>query len=71
MEQLVSFGEVLESIEKLSLDEQETLMDIVQRRIAERSRKVLRAEIQEVRQEFTEGRCQPATADELMKEILS
>ena len=71
MEQFVSFGEVLESIEKLSLDEQETLMDIVQRRIAERSRKVLKAEIQEAHQEFAEGQCQPATADELMKEILS
>ncbi len=71
MEQLVSFGEVLESIEQLSLDEQETLMDIVQRRIAERSRKVLRAEIEEARQEFTAGQCQPATADVLMKEILS
>lgn len=71
MEQLVPFGEVLESIERLSLDEQETLMDIVQRRIAERSRKLLKAEIQEARQEFAAGRCQPATADELMREILS
>jgi len=71
MEQLVPFGEVLESIERLSLDEQETLMDIVQRRIAERSRKMLATEVQEARQEFAEGRCRPATAGELMKEILS
>jgi len=55
----------------LSLEEQETLIDIVRRRMAERGRKILAAEIREARQEFAEDRCQPATADELMKEILS
>lgn len=71
MEQLIPFGEVLEAIDRLSLEEQETLMDIVRRRIAERSRKMLAIEVQEARQEFAEGRCRPATADELVKEILS
>jgi len=71
MEQTIPFGEVLDAIDRLSLEEQETLRDIVQRRIAERGRKMLAAEIQEARQEFAEGRCRPATADELMKEILS
>ena len=71
MEQPMPFGEVLDAIDKLSQEEQETLLDIVQRRIAERGRKQLAAEIREVRQEFAAGRCQPTTADELMKEILS
>jgi hypothetical protein len=71
MEQTVPFGDVLEAIDKLSLEEQETLMDIVQRRVAERGRKLLAAEIREARQEFAEGQCQPTTTDELMKEILS
>ena len=71
MEQLIPFGEVLEAIDQLSLDEQETLLDIVQRRIAERGRKLLVAEIQEARQEFAAGGCHPATAAELMEEILS
>jgi len=65
------FGDVLEAIDKLSLDELETLMDIVQRRIAERGRKLLAAEIREARQEFAASRSRQATADELMKEILS
>ncbi len=65
------FGDVLEAIDKLSLEEQETLMDIVQHRIAERGRKLLAAEIQDARQEFAAGRSQQTTADELMKEILS
>jgi len=71
MEQTLPFGDVLEEIDKLSLEEQETLIDIVRRRMAERGRKILAAEIREARQEFAEDRCQPATADELMKEILS
>jgi hypothetical protein len=71
MEQPVPFGEVLEAIDKLPLEEQKTLMDIVRRRIAERSRKMLAIEVQEAHQEFVEGQCRPATADELMKEILS
>ena len=71
MEQTIPFGDVLDAIDRLSLEEQETLMDIVQRRIAERGRKMLAAEIQEARQEFAEVQCRPATADELMKEILS
>jgi hypothetical protein len=71
MEQLIPFGEVLEAIDQLSLDEQETLLDIVQRRIAERGRKRLAAEIQEAREEFASGGCRPATADELMDEIRS
>jgi hypothetical protein len=71
MEQLISFGEVLEAIDQLSLDEQETLLDIIQHRIAERERKRLAAEIREARQEFAAGGCHPTTADELMEEILS
>ena len=71
MEKSIPFGEVLEVIDKLSLEEQETLLDIVQRRIAEQNRKRLVAEIQESRQEYAEGKCKPVTTDELMKEILS
>ena len=65
------FGEVLEAIDQLSLEEQETLLDIVQRRLAEQGRKQLAAEIEEARIEFAAGRCRPATVDDLMKEILS
>ena len=71
MAQTMAFGEVLEAIDQLSLDEQETLIDILHRRIAEQGRRKLAAEIESARQEFAEGQCQPATADDLMKEILS
>ena len=71
MEQTIPFGEVLEAIDKLSWEEQETLLDIVQHRLVERGRKQLAADIQEVRTEFAAGRCQPTTVEDLMKEILS
>lgn len=71
MEQTIPFGEVLEAIDKLSLEEQETLLDILHRRLAEQSRKIVATESQEARKEFAEGRCQSATPEEIMKDILS
>jgi hypothetical protein len=71
MEQTMPFGEVLEAIDSLSPEDQETLIDILRHRIAERGRKILAAEIQEARKEFAEGRCRPTTADGIIKEILS
>lgn len=59
------FNEVLEVIETLSLDEQETLLAIVQRRFAERSRQKLLADVQSAREEFNQGHCQPTSVDDL------
>jgi len=71
MERTLAFGEVLEAVDKLSLREQEALMDVVQRRIIERQREELAREMQEAQKEFQAGHCHPATPDELMTEILS
>ncbi len=71
MGQTIPFGEVLEAIDQLSSEEQETLLAVVQRRLAERRRQQLAADIQEARTEFATGQCQPTTVEDLMKEILS
>ena len=71
MENVMSFNEVLESADKLSLDDQETLMEVLHLRIIEHRRAVLAKEIQDAQQEFKEGKCKPTTPAELMKEILS
>jgi hypothetical protein len=71
MENTMIFSEVLESADKLSLDEQETLIEVLHRRLIEHRRAELAKEIQNAQQEYQEGRCQPATPSELMKEILS
>jgi hypothetical protein len=71
MEAVMRFGEILEAAEKLQLEEQETLVDILRRRITERRQEELVREIRAARKEFQAGRCSPATVDELMTEILA
>lgn len=70
MESVLAFGEVLEVVDKLSLEEKETLIEIVRRRIIERRREELAKEIQDAQEEFRAGHCRPVTPDELMSEIL-
>ncbi len=70
MNQVLPFGEVLEAADRLSRDEQEELIAILNRRLAQAARQRLAAEVAEARREFAEGRCSPATPDELMREIL-
>ncbi len=71
MKDAMTFGELLEATDRLSLEEQETLVDTLHRRMIERRRTELAKDIQEARQEFQEGRCQAVTPSELMKEISS
>ncbi|MEW6111834.1 MAG: hypothetical protein AB1664_06875 [Thermodesulfobacteriota bacterium] len=65
------FGEILDAVGRLSPDEQETLLVIVRHRLAEHGRKKLLQDIQEAREEFAQGRCDPITVEDLMKDICS
>jgi hypothetical protein len=69
-QQVIPFGEVLEAVDHLSLDEQLELIAILGRRLAQAGRQRLAAEIQEARKEFAEGRCLPTSPAQLMDEIL-
>jgi hypothetical protein len=60
------FGEVLEVIDTFSLEDQETLKEILQRRIIERRRDALVQDVQQAQQEFQAGHCHPTTPEELM-----
>ena len=71
MKNAVILNEVLESADRLSLDEQETLAEVLHGRLIEHKRSELAKEIRNARQEYREGRCQPATPSELMRKILS
>lgn len=66
-----AFGEVLEAADHLTLDEQESLVDILRRRLVERRRLELVADIQEAMREFKGGNAQASTPEELMREIVS
>ena len=65
------FSKVLEAADKLTPEEQETLIDILNRRLADRRRSELAKDVQDARQEFQSGGCEPKTPDELIEEILS
>ena len=65
------FGEVLEAADLLTPDEQETLIVILRRRLAQSGRQRLLADIEESEKEFAEGRCKIVTPEELMREILA
>jgi hypothetical protein len=71
MQTIPQFSEVLSAADELSLEEQETLIDILRRRVAERRRKSLRAEIEEARDEYRKGQAKVVTVKELMDEINS
>lgn len=70
MTQPMRFGEVLEAADQLSLEEQQELIAILNRRVSLANRQRLIAEVEEARKDFAEGRCVPATPDEIMREIL-
>jgi hypothetical protein len=71
MARTLLFGEVLEGIETLSLEDQEILKEILHRRIIERRRGGLVQDVQQAQQEFQAGQCRPVTPEELTKEIVS
>jgi hypothetical protein len=70
MTPVMPFGEVLEAADQLCPDEQQALIAILCRRLAQAGRRQLAAEVQEARQEFATGQCRTVTPDELMREIL-
>ncbi|MBW2062911.1 MAG: hypothetical protein JRI95_15320 [Deltaproteobacteria bacterium] len=71
MGNLMHFGDVLEAIDKLSLDEQETLVDVLHKRLIERRREKLAKDIEDAQEEFLAGRSKPATPEKIKNEILS
>jgi hypothetical protein len=71
MHETTPFAEAVQAATKLSLEEQETLVEILRRRMVEQRRAELAKDIQEAQQEFQSGGCQPVTPEQLMGEVLS
>ncbi len=64
-----SFGDVVESVETLSMEDQEELLSILQGRLCERRRAELVKEVKAARKEFRTGRCRPGLPEEILREI--
>ncbi len=71
MNSKATFAEILEAADQLPVEDQESLIDILQNRLRDRRRADLVRDVREAQQEFAEGKCQAVTPEQLMKEILS
>ena len=71
MQDATPFAEALEAAGRLTLPEQEELVDILRRRTIEQRRAELVEDVQDAEREFQAGGCRPVSPGELMKEILS
>lgn len=65
------FSDLLEAVDDLSMDEQETLISILQKRIVERRRSELLKDIKRAQKEFEGDKCKSVSPAEIMKELLS
>jgi hypothetical protein len=66
-----TYGQVIDSIEALPDDQQESLLELVQRRLAERRREALVKSVHAARREFKSGKCRPASPAEIMRKVLA
>ena len=66
-----TYGQVVDSIEALPDDQQESLLELIQRRLAERRREALVKSVHEARKEFKAGKIRPATPVEIMRKVLA
>ena len=70
MKKVSTFEDILEAANRLSLEEQEVILDILHRRMIEKKRTELISQVRESEREYAEGLCRETTPEELIKEIL-
>ncbi|MGL4621278.1 MAG: hypothetical protein ACRCZS_19815 [Chroococcidiopsis sp.] len=61
--------QAIESVESLPLEDQEILLDILQKRLQERRRSKLYQEVREIKQEFAAGNVQFGSVDRFLAEL--
>ena len=63
------FQQVIETVESLSIDDQEILLELLEKRLREQKRSQLFQEIVEVRQEYEEGKVKFGSVDDFLAEL--
>ena len=66
---MTTFSDVVDAADDLSVDEQETLVEILRRRIAKRNRDALVRDVAEARAEFQSGSTRAASVSDIMDEV--
>jgi hypothetical protein len=64
-----AFQQAIETVEKLSLEEQEILLNTLQKRFHQQRRATLSQEIKEIRQEAAEGTVKFGSVDQFIEEL--
>lgn len=67
--QSLSFQDLIAAIESLPLDDQSILVEIINKRIIEKRRAELVAEVKEAREAFRRGEVKRGTVKDLMKDM--
>jgi hypothetical protein len=65
----MTFADIVDAADRLTADEQLTLLEILRRRLAERDREQLVRDVAEAREEFAKGATRPTTVKQLMDEV--
>jgi hypothetical protein len=66
---MTDFSEILDAADQLPIDAQQTLVEILQRRIAERGRVDIVRDVQDARAEHAADAAPPASVREIMDEV--
>jgi hypothetical protein len=61
--------QALESVESLPIEDQEILLDIMQKRLQERRRTDLYQEVRAIKQEFAEGNVKFGSVEQFLAEL--
>ena len=69
--QILTFDSILDAIETLSADEQTTLLGIMHRRLSDRRRAEIAANIAQGKQDYQSGNVFRGTVDEALAELNS
>jgi predicted AAA+ superfamily ATPase len=66
---MTTFSDVVDAADDLSVDEQETLVEILRRRIAKRNRDALVRDVVEARAEFQSGQLRTSSVSDIIDEV--
>jgi hypothetical protein len=67
--QSLSFQDLIDAVESMPLDDQSMLIELINKRIQEKSRAELVAEVREARDDFLRGEVKRGTFEDLMKDL--
>jgi hypothetical protein len=64
-----TFAEIIDAASSLSVDEQQALLEIIGRRLAEQNRSQIIRDVAAGRAEFAQGNAAPSTVGQVMSEV--